>query len=31
MQLTKKQAIEEHRKMWNWIADQYENNTDILE
>lgn len=25
MQLTKKQAIQEHRKMWNWIADQYEN------
>lgn len=31
MQLTKEQAIIEHRKMWNWIADQYENNTDILE
>lgn len=25
MQLTKKQAIQEHRKMWNWIADQYKN------
>ena len=24
MKLTKGQAIEEHRKMWNWIADQYE-------
>lgn len=24
MKLTKEQAIEEHRKMWNWIADQYE-------
>ena len=23
MQLTKEQAIIEHRKMWNWIADQY--------
>ena len=22
MQLTKEQAIEEHRKMWDWIADQ---------
>ena len=22
MELTKKQAIEEHRKMWNWIAKQ---------
>lgn len=31
MQLTKEQAIQEHRKMWNWIADQYENKTDILE
>ena len=25
MQLTKEQAIIEHRKMWNWIADQYKN------
>ena len=24
MKLTKQKAIEEHRKMWNWIADQYE-------
>lgn len=24
MVLTKEQAIENHRKMWNWIADQYE-------
>lgn len=23
--LTKEQAIAEHRKMWNWIADQLEN------
>ena len=23
MELTKQQAIQEHRKMWNWIADQY--------
>lgn len=23
--LTKKEAIEEHRKMWNWIADKLEN------
>lgn len=23
MQLTKRQAVEEHRKMWNWIADRY--------
>lgn len=23
MDLTKEQAIQEHRKMWNWIADQY--------
>lgn len=25
MVLTKEQAIIEHRKMWNWIADQYKN------
>lgn len=25
MQLTKEQAIQMHRKMWNWIADQYKN------
>lgn len=25
MKLTKEQTLEEHRKMWNWIADQYEN------
>lgn len=25
MDLTKEQAIQEHRKMWNWIADQYKN------
>ena len=25
MKLTKEQAITEHRKMWNWIADQYKN------
>ena len=30
MQLTKEQAIIEHRKMWNWIADQYKNRTDLL-
>ncbi len=30
MKLTKKRAIEEHRKMWNWIADQYENVSDVL-
>lgn len=24
MELTKKKAIEEHRKMWNWIADELE-------
>lgn len=31
MQLTKEQTIEEHRKMWNWIADQYEkrDSTDV--
>lgn len=25
MELTKEQAINEHRKMWNWIADKYKN------
>lgn len=24
MELTKQQTIEEHRKMWNWIAEQLE-------
>lgn len=24
MNLTREQAIAEHRKMWNWLADQYE-------
>lgn len=24
MELTKQQAIESHRKMWNWIADEIE-------
>lgn len=24
MKLTKQQAIEGHRKMWNWIADEIE-------
>lgn len=24
MEFTKEKAIEEHRKMWNWIADQFE-------
>ena len=23
MELTQERAIEEHRKMWNWITDQY--------
>lgn len=30
MQLTKEQAVQKHRKMWNWIADQYENKTDVF-
>lgn len=25
LKLTKEQAIMEHRKMWNWIAEQYRN------
>ena len=28
MELTKKQAIEEHRKMWSWIADAIKNKED---
>ena len=31
MELTKKQAIEEHRKMWNWIADAIKDKEDYLE
>jgi len=36
MELTREQAIEEHRKMWNWIADNIEKikpngNKDIKE
>ncbi len=32
MGLTRKQAIAEHREMWRWIAEQYENkqNMDCL-
>lgn len=29
MRLTKQQAVEEHRKMWNWIADQLETGQNI--
>lgn len=29
MELTREQAITEHRKMWRWIAEQYENECDI--
>lgn len=29
MELTREQAITEHRKMWRWIAKQYENKYDI--
>lgn len=28
MQLTKEVAIKEHRKMWNWIAEELENMAD---
>ena len=34
MELTKKQAVENHRKMWNWIADQLErddNTKDVID
>lgn len=30
MELTKKQAIEEHRKMWNWIAAAIKSKEDCL-
>lgn len=29
MRLTKEQAIQEHRKMWNWIADQYRHGNNM--
>ena len=29
MQLTKEQTIQEHRKMWNWIADQYKKRSRV--
>lgn len=30
--MTREEAIKNHRKMWNWIADQYENGSknDII-
>ena len=28
MKFTKEQAIAEHRKMWNWIADQLDNGAE---
>ena len=31
MKLTKQQAIEGHRKMWNWIADEIEKRNKVLE
>lgn len=30
MQLTREQAIAEHRKMWNWIAEQIERKMKYL-
>ncbi len=30
MTLTRKQAIDEHRKMWNWIADETEKRGEIV-
>lgn len=29
MKLTKQQAIEGHRKMWNWIADEIESRKNV--
>lgn len=31
MKLTKQQAIEGHRKMWNWIADEIEKRKKVLD
>lgn len=31
MELTKEQAISEHRKMWNWIADKIEKEKECQE
>lgn len=28
MELAKEQAVKEHRKMWNWIAEQLENGVE---
>ena len=30
MHLEKKEAIEQHRKMWNWIADEIERRQSII-
>lgn len=30
MNLTREQAIAEHRKMWNWIADEIKKNKTVL-
>ena len=29
MELTREQAITEHRKMWRWVAEQYKNECNI--
>ena len=31
MQLTRRQALNKHRKMWNWIADETEKRGEIVE
>ena len=30
MKLTKSEAVQEHRKMWNWIADETEKQERIV-
>lgn len=30
MKLTKEQAVEEHRKMWNWIAEETEKRRAVI-
>lgn len=31
MNLTREQAIAEHRKMWNWIAEQIEDKQSVID
>lgn len=29
MNISREEAIRKHREMWNWIAEQYENGSDV--